>query len=148
MRDLGQKLAPLLAGLAERRIAANGAQPTALYDDLKSYLILGGRSEFGGPAQSQHLVGWAQTAWAADAGSSDAELQAGSVARHSKAMMEGSFRPLAIDENQVEFARAILREQNPALRVYGVSRAAPWPPASRPGLRATMPVRSPLCSSI
>ncbi len=63
-RDLQRRLMPILAGLAEERLGADGNAPAALYDDLKSYLILGGR----GPKQAEQVVGWVQPAWSARGG--------------------------------------------------------------------------------
>lgn len=113
-RDLKRRLAPMLVGLAEQRMAADGGNPTALYDDLKSYLILGGQ----GPALGEHVVAWVQPAWI-DRGGPDAETQAGELARHTQALFAGNFAPHAIDAGRVEGARSILRAQPAAVRVYG-----------------------------
>ena len=114
-RDLERRLTPMLATLAEDRMAADQATPAALYDDLKSYLILAGR----GPMLGEHLLGWVQPAWIGRSGEGDAEVQAGDVARHTQAMLEGSFRPVAADASRIEQARGIIRAQPAAVRVYG-----------------------------
>jgi type VI secretion system protein ImpL len=113
-RDLKRRLAPILTGLAEQRMAADGDNPTALYDDLKSYLILGGQ----GPAMGDHVVGWVQPAWM-ERGGGNAESQAGELARHTKALFAGNFAPQTIDAGRVEAARSVLRAQPAAVRVYG-----------------------------
>ena len=114
-RDLQRRLTPMLATLASGRLAADTANPSALYDDLKSYLILGGR----GPLEEGKAVtAWVQAAWAARGGS-DAQAQAGDVARHAQALMDYAFKPVAIDAAQVETARGVIRAQPAAVRVYG-----------------------------
>ena len=114
-RDLQRRLTPMLATLASGRLAADTANPSALYDDLKSYLILGGR----GPLEEGKAVtAWVQSAWAARGGS-DAQAQAGDVARHAQALMDYAFKPVAIENGQVETARAVIRSQPAAVRVYG-----------------------------
>ncbi|MFC0206674.1 type VI secretion system membrane subunit TssM [Novosphingobium soli] len=113
-RDLKRRLAPILVGLAEQRMAADGQNPTALYDDLKSYLILGGQ----GPAMGEHVAGWVQPAWM-ERGGGNAESQAGELARHTKALFDGNFAPQTIDAGRVEAARSVLRAQPAAVRVYG-----------------------------
>ncbi|TFI57615.1 type VI secretion system membrane subunit TssM [Sphingomonas parva] len=113
-RDLQRRLTPILVGLAEERLAANGTAPAALYDDLKSYLILGGR----GPTLDEHVLAWVQSAWTARGGPG-AESEAGELARHTAALFDGNFKPVAIDDARIETARAILRTQPPAVRVYG-----------------------------
>jgi len=115
-RELQHRLTPMLANLAAERLLADTANPTALYDDLKSYLILGGR----GPLdQGAAVTAWAQSAWAARGGSSDAQLQAGEVARHTQALLDYAFKPAVIDGGRVEAARAVIRAQPAAVRVYG-----------------------------
>ena len=96
-RDLGRRLTPLLVGLAEERMQADVAQPSSLYDDLKSYLILGGQ----GPEMAQHVVAWVQPAWTARG--QGAENQAGELARHTAALFDGSFKPVAIDNAMRQF---------------------------------------------
>lgn len=113
-RDLKRRLAPILVGLAEQRMASDGDNPSALYDDLKSYLILGGQ----GPAMGEHVVAWVQPAWI-ERGGGNAESQAGELARHAKALFDGSFAPQTIDAGRVEGARSVLRAQPAAVRVYG-----------------------------
>lgn len=113
-RDLQRRLMPLLVGLAQTRMAGNTATPSALYDDLKSYLILGGQ----GPSVAQHVVAWVQPAWIGRGGPG-ADLQAGELARHAAALFDGSFKPMAIDAGSVETARGVLRAQPAAVRVYG-----------------------------
>ncbi|MEE4452438.1 type VI secretion system membrane subunit TssM [Novosphingobium resinovorum] len=113
-RDLKRRLAPILVGLAEQRMASDGDNPTALYDDLKSYLILGGQ----GPAMGEHVVGWVQPAWM-ERGGGNAETQAGELARHTKALFDGNFAAQTIDAARVEGARSVLRAQPAAVRVYG-----------------------------
>ena len=114
-RDLQRRLNPILANLAETRMAADMNAPAALYDDLKSYLILGGR----GPMLPEQILAWVQPAWLAGSSDPDAEVQAGDIARHAKAMLEGSFAPVAIDTARVEQARGVIRTQPAAVRVYG-----------------------------
>jgi len=113
-RDLKRRLVPILTGLAEQRMTSDTDNPTALYDDLKSYLILGGQ----GPAMGEHVIAWVQPAWIARGGPG-AETQAGELARHTQAMFDGNFVPHAIDAARVEAARSILRSQPAAVRVYG-----------------------------
>ncbi|SFF95056.1 type VI secretion system protein ImpL [Novosphingobium sp. CF614] len=113
-RDLKRRLAPILVGLAEQRMASDSGNAPALYDDLKSYLILGGQ----GPALGEHVIAWVQPAWI-ERGGGDAESQAGELARHTKALFEGNFAPQTIDAGRVEAARTILRAQPAAVRVYG-----------------------------
>lgn len=113
-RDLKRRLAPILVGLAEQRMSSDGDNPTALYDDLKSYLILGGQ----GPAMGEHVVGWVQPAWM-ERGGANAESQAGELARHTQALFAGNFAPQTIDAGRVEAARTVLRAQPAAVRVYG-----------------------------
>ncbi|WDF73061.1 type VI secretion system membrane subunit TssM [Novosphingobium sp. KACC 22771] len=113
-RDLQRRLTPLLVGLAEQRMASDNANPSALYDDLKAYLILGGQ----GPAQGEHVVAWVQPAWIARAGSGG-ESQAGELMRHTKALFDRKFAPHAIDAGRVEAVRTVLRAQPAAVRVYG-----------------------------
>ena len=113
-RDLQKRLTPLLANLAEQRLAADTAAPSALYDDLKAYLILGGR----GPRQGEQVVAWVQPAWAARGGP-NADVQAGQLAQHTSALFAGAFNPVAIDTGRVEAARTVLRAQPAAVRVYG-----------------------------
>jgi type VI secretion system protein ImpL len=114
-RDLQRRLTPILAGLAEERMAADGAAPSALYDDLKSYLILGGR----GPLLKEQLLSWVQPAWMARGGGGDVEAEAGELGRHTEALLDGNFRPVSLDNGRIEAARAILRAQPAAVRVYG-----------------------------
>ncbi|WP_156437652.1 MULTISPECIES: type VI secretion system membrane subunit TssM [unclassified Sphingomonas] len=115
-RDLQRRLTPILAGLAEERLSADVAQPSALYDDLKSYLILGGR----GPMQAEQILSWVQPAWLARGGGGDPQSEAGELARHTSALFEGgAFRPVAVDDSRIEAARAVLRAQPAAVRVYG-----------------------------
>ncbi len=114
-RDLGRRLTPMLAKLAEDRMAADQASPAALYDDLKSYLVLGGR----GPLVGEHLLSWVQPAWVGRSTESDAEVQAGDVARHTQALLEGDFTPVAVDAARIEQARGVIRAQPAAVRVYG-----------------------------
>ncbi|WP_156678752.1 type VI secretion system membrane subunit TssM [Sphingomonas profundi] len=114
-RDLNRRLTPMLAKLAEDRMAADQAAPAALYDDLKSYLVLGGR----GPLTAEHLLSWVQPAWIGRSGESDAEVQAGNVARHTQALLAGSFQPVAVDAARIEQARGVIRAQPAAVRVYG-----------------------------
>ncbi|WP_298164491.1 type VI secretion system membrane subunit TssM [Novosphingobium sp.] len=113
-RDLKRRLTPILVGLAEQRLTADTSNPSALYDDLKSYLILGGQ----GPAMGEHVVAWVQPAWLARGGG-NADSQAGELARHTKAMFDGNFAPQTIDAARVETARTVLRAQPAAVRVYG-----------------------------
>ena len=113
-RDLQRRLTPLLAGLAEERMAANTDAPAALYDDLKSYLILGGR----GPSLAEQVLSWVQPAWVARGGPA-ADAEAGEMARHTQALFDGNFKPVAVDDARIEAARAILRAQPAAVRVYG-----------------------------
>ena len=113
-RDLQKRLTPLLASLAEQRLTADTAAPSALYDDLKSYLILGGR----GPQQGEQVVAWVQPAWAARGGPG-ADVQAGQLAQHTSALFAGNFKPITIDDGRVEAARGVLRSQPAAVRVYG-----------------------------
>ena len=65
------------------------------------------------------MTAWAQTAWASRGGSPDAQLQAGEVARHTQALLDYAFKPAAIDGGRVEAARAVIRAQPAAVRVYG-----------------------------
>ena len=113
-RDLQRRLVPVLVGLAEERMAADTAAPTALYDDLKSYLILGGK----GPSMSEQLLAWVQPAWIARGGA-NAETEAGDIAKHTAALFPDAFKPVGIDDSRVEAARAVLRVQPAAVRVYG-----------------------------
>jgi type VI secretion system protein ImpL len=113
-RDLQRRLMPLLVDLAEQRMIGDAAAPTALYDDLKSYLILGGR----GPTIAQHVVAWVQPAWVAKGGAG-ADMQAGELARHAAAMFDGNFKPMTVDTNRIEAARTLLRAQPASVRVYG-----------------------------
>ena len=113
-RDLQRRLMPVLVGLAEERMAADTEAPTQLYDDLKSYLILGGR----GPKVAEQLLSWVQPAWIARGGAG-AETEAGEIARHTEALFGDSFKPIGIDDQRVEAARAVLRVQPAAVRVYG-----------------------------
>jgi type VI secretion system protein ImpL len=113
-RDLKRRLAPILVGLAEQRMGSDGDNASALYDDLKSYLILGGQ----GPALGEHVVAWVQPAWM-ERGGGNAETQAGELARHTKALFDGNFAPQTIDAARVEAARTVLRAQPAAVRVYG-----------------------------
>ncbi|KPF73952.1 hypothetical protein IP88_08305 [alpha proteobacterium AAP81b] len=111
-RDLQRRLLPLLGQLAESRLASDAAAPALLYDDLKSYLILGGK----GPLLGPHLLGWAQPAWAAQ---SSSEAEAGAVARHTAALLDGNFRPIGVDAARITQAQLVLRAQPAAVRVYG-----------------------------
>ncbi|WBH16689.1 type VI secretion system membrane subunit TssM [Sphingomonas radiodurans] len=113
-RDLQRRLVPVLVGLAEERMAADTNAPSALYDDLKSYLILGGR----GPSMSEQLLAWVQPAWIARGGA-NAETEAGDLAKHTAALFPDAFKPVGIDDQRVEAARAVLRVQPAAVRVYG-----------------------------
>jgi type VI secretion system protein ImpL len=113
-RDLQRRLVPLLVDLAQTRMAADGGAPSALYDDLKTYLILGGQ----GKTEGEHVVGWVQPAWVARGGAG-AEIEAGELARHSSALFGEGFRPVGVDAARIEAARAILRTQPAAVRVYG-----------------------------
>ncbi len=113
-RDLQKRLTPLLITLAEQRMGADSAAPSALYDDLKAYLILGGR----GPEQGDQVVAWVQPAWAARGGPG-ADVQAGELAQHTSALFAGNFKPAGIDDSKVEVSRTVLRAQPPAVRVYG-----------------------------
>ncbi len=114
-RDLQRRLTPMLARLAEDRIDADRAAPAALYDDLKSYLVLGGR----GPKAEEALLAWVQPAWAARSQDADAQVQAGEVARHTRALLDGAFVPVSLDTARVDAARSILRSQPASVRVYG-----------------------------
>ncbi|MET0307433.1 MAG: type VI secretion system membrane subunit TssM [Sphingomonas sp.] len=113
-RDLQRRLTPILVNLAQQSMTADKAAPAALYDDLKSYLILGAK----GPALGDHVVAWVQQAWTARQGSGS-ESQAGELAQHTAALFDGNFRPVAIDAAQIEEARVVLRAQPAAVRVYG-----------------------------
>ncbi|WP_213982646.1 type VI secretion system membrane subunit TssM [Sphingomonas sp. dw_22] len=113
-RDLQRRLTPILVNLAEQSMTADQAAPAALYDDLKSYLILGAK----GPQMGDHVVAWVQPAWTARQGSGS-ESQAGELAQHTAALFDGNFRPVAIDAGRIETARAVLRTQPAAVRVYG-----------------------------
>jgi len=113
-RDLGRRLTPLLASLAQERMAANTAAPSALYDDLKAYLVLGGR----GPQLGEHVVAWVQSAWVARGGAGS-EVQAGELARHTAALFDGNFTPTPVNDGAIEGARSVLRSQPAAVRVYG-----------------------------
>lgn len=131
-RDLENRLLPILASLAEERMAAPGEDPSSVYDALKSYLILGGE----GPQQAEHVNSWVVQAWLARGSGSQA--QAGELAQHTAAMFDIGFRPRATDPARVTNARGILARQNPEVRVYGrlksvaLSRAAQDPEAPRP----------------
>ena len=114
-RDLQRRLTPILAGLAEDRIAADTDAPALLYDDLKSYLVLGGR----GPMLAGQLTGWVQPAWTARGGGGDLMTEASDLVRHTAALFEGNFKPVAVDATRIDRAREILRAQPPAVRVYG-----------------------------
>ena len=113
-RDLQKRLTPLLASLAEQRLTLDTAAPASLYDDLKSYLILGGR----GPQSGEQVVAWVQPAWAARGGPG-ADVQAGQLAQHTSALFAGNFKPITIDTGRVDAARTVLRSQPAAVRVYG-----------------------------
>ena len=112
-RDLQRRLSPMLAGLAADRMQTDTNQPAALYDDLKSYLILGGRGPFDG---GKALIAWVQPAWIARGGQAD---QAGDIARHAAALADYPFRATAVDDGAIETARGIIRSQPAAVRVYG-----------------------------
>ena len=114
-RDLQRRLTPILASLAENRMAADMNAPASLYDDLKSYLILGGR----GPMLPEQILAWVQPAWLAGSRDPDAEVQAGDIARHAKALLDGSFTPVAVDGGRIDQARTVMRTQPAAVRVYG-----------------------------
>ncbi|WP_426166594.1 type VI secretion system membrane subunit TssM [Sandarakinorhabdus sp. DWP1-3-1] len=114
-RDLQRRLTPILAGLAEDRIAADSANPPLLYDDLKSYLVLGGR----GPLLPQQVTGWVQPAWTARGGGGDVAAEASELVRHTAALFDGNFKPVAVDATRIDRAREVLRAQPPAVRVYG-----------------------------
>jgi type VI secretion system protein ImpL len=115
-RDLQRRLTPMLAGLAADRLGADMAQPATLYDDLKSYLILGGR----GPIAEGHaLAAWVQPAWQAQHAGPDAQVVAADAARHTQALVDFAFKPVAIDTGRVEAARTVIRAQPAAVRVYG-----------------------------
>lgn len=113
-RDLQRRLTPILARLAEERMVTNAQAPALLYDDLKAYLIVGGR----GPVQGEALLGWVQQAWAGRGGG-DAESAAGNVTRHTSALLAGAFRPIAVDGARIDQSRGILQAQPAAVRVYG-----------------------------
>lgn len=110
-RDLQRRLTPILTGLAAERMSANASAPAQLYDDLKSYLILGGR----GPTQADQLLAWVQSAWAARGGGDDG----GNIASHTAALLDGNFKPVAVDTARIEIARNFLRTQPASVRVYG-----------------------------
>ncbi len=114
-RDLQRRLSPILAGLAEDRIGADSASPALLYDDLKSYLVLGGR----GPLLPEQVTGWVQGAWTARGGGGDVATEAGDMVRHTTALFDGNFKPVAVDATRIDRAREVLRAQPPAVRVYG-----------------------------
>ena len=115
-RDLQRRLTPMLASLAGNRIQADMAQPATLYDDLKSYLILGGQ----GPIAEGHmLAAWVQPAWQAQNAGPDAQVLAADAARHTQALVDFAFKPVAIDGGRVEAARTVIRAQPAAVRVYG-----------------------------
>ncbi|MEH3106672.1 MAG: type VI secretion system membrane subunit TssM [Sphingomonas fennica] len=115
-RDLQRRLMPMLAQLATDRIGADMAAPNALYDDLKSYLILGGR----GPLdEGKALVAWVQPAWGQRGGTAEAQAQAGEVAQHAQALVDYAFKPVAVEDGRIEAARAVIRAQPAAVRVYG-----------------------------
>lgn len=114
-RDLQRRLTPILTGLAEDRMGADTNAPAALYDDLKSYLILGGR----GPLLPEQLLSWVQPAWIARGGGGDTEGEAGELAAHTAALLDGNFKPVTVDGGRIEAARNILRAQPAAVRVYG-----------------------------
>ena len=114
-RDLQRRLTPILASLAEDRIAADTANPTLLYDDLKSYLVIGGR----GPLLPEQVTGWVQPAWSARGGGGDVVAEASDMVKHTSALFDGNFKPVAVDATRIDRAREVLRAQPPAVRVYG-----------------------------
>ncbi len=114
-RDLQRRLTPILASLAEDRIAADTNAPALLYDDLKSYLVLGGR----GPQLAEQLTGWVQPAWTSRGGGGDVATEASDLVRHTAALFDGNFKPVQVDATRIDRAREILRAQPPAVRVYG-----------------------------
>jgi type VI secretion system protein ImpL len=136
-RDLKRRLAPMLASLAADRIQADMAAPNMLYDDLKSYLILGGQ----GPLDDgKALLAWVQPAWIARGGAADSQLQAGEVARHVQAMVDFAFAPVPIDATRVTSARDVIRAQPASVRVYGRIKSEaiaggdkPWSAADHAG---------------
>jgi len=111
-RDLQRRLMPILMSLAEERMGQTN-EPGAVYDALKSYLILGGE----GPEQSEHVMAWVPRAWMARG--SGSESQAGDLATHTAALFDIGLTPQGIDQSRKENARRILRAQPPAVRVYG-----------------------------
>lgn len=111
-RDLQRRLTPILSSLAETRMGADGDNAAALYDDLKSYLIVGGR---GKTDQYQQLLAWLPAAWTA----SNPGTDSGSIVRHTAALFPDNFKPVSIDSARVDAARTFLRSQPAAVRVYG-----------------------------
>ncbi len=111
-RDLQRRLTPMLAELAAARMTADAGDAGALYDDLKTYLIVGGR---GKADQYQQVVSWLPGAWSAAGQGNDA----GSIVRHTAALFPDNFRPVAVDTAQIDAARTFLRNQPASVRVYG-----------------------------
>ncbi len=114
-RDLQRRLTPILSGLAEDRIGADTGNPALLYDDLKSYLVLGGR----GPLLPEQVTGWVQGAWTARGGGGDIATEASDLVKHTTALFDGNFKPVTVDATRIDRAREVLRAQPPAVRVYG-----------------------------
>jgi len=111
-RDLQRRLTPMIAQLAEARMDADGQDAAELYDDLKSYLIVGGR---GKADQYKQLIAWLPGAWGANTQGGDS----GSIVRHASALFPDNFKPVTVDMARIEAARAFLRGQPAAVRVYG-----------------------------
>jgi len=113
-RDLQRRLTPILSSLAAARMSADSGAPALLYDDLKSYLILGGR----GPLLAEQLTGWIPHAWAAQGSGGDTATEAGDLVRHATVLM-ADFKPVAVDAARIAGARQLLQAQPAAVRVYG-----------------------------
>ncbi|WP_435169965.1 type VI secretion system membrane subunit TssM [Falsirhodobacter sp. 1013] len=110
---LQRLLLPRLVLAAEQALARDSDDAPALYHDLKVYLMLGGR----GPLQPEVITEWShQEALATLPGDENAPLR-DALARHVATLVVTPFAPFALDDAQVEGARAALTERSAAARV-------------------------------
>ncbi|MDB6453074.1 type VI secretion system membrane subunit TssM [Falsirhodobacter sp. 20TX0035] len=110
---LQRLLLPRLVLAAEQALARDSDDAPALYHDLKVYLMLGGR----GPLQPEVVTEWShQEALDTLPGDENAPLRE-ALGRHVATLVAVPFPPFALDNAQVEGARASLTERSAAARV-------------------------------
>jgi type VI secretion system protein ImpL len=137
---LHRVLLPRLVARVEARLRAVLAQPDALYDATRVYLMLGGA----GPLDADAVRGWMALDWqAAFPGATGAPAR-DDLVRHLDALLATTLPAIPLDGTLVAQARVALSRVPLAQRVYarialsGPAQAvAPWRPADALGAAGT-----------